>query len=284
MTEFDVGKVDVRHLCKLAGVSRASYYRRFDARAPREADIELAGHIQLLSLRYKFYGYRRITAVLRRSGMVINAKRVQRLMREDNLIAMRRKPFAPPTSDNRHGFLIVPNLLRGLKPSGLDQIWVADITYIRLREAFAYLAIILDGFSRKVVGWALAPHLDASLAVEALDRALAGRKPEPASLIHHSDRGVQYASTEYRQRLADHDIAVSMSRPGNPYDNAKAESFMKTLKAEEVDGRSFKDIEDARRSIGGFIDTIYNTERLHSALGYCPPLEFETNFALAKNP
>jgi len=191
MTVSDVGKVDVQHLCKLAGVSRASYYRRFEARAPREADVELTSHIQLLSLRHRFYGYRRITAVLRRSGIVVNAKRVQRLMREDNLIAMRRKPFAPPTSDSRHGFLIVPNLLPGLVPSGPDQIWVADITYIRLREAFAYLAVILDGFSRKVVGWALAPHLDASLAVEALDHALADRKPRPASLIHHSDRGVQ---------------------------------------------------------------------------------------------
>ena len=284
MIASGIGKVDVQHLCKLAGVSRASYYRRFEAHAPREVDVELTSHIQLLSLRYRFYGYRRITAVLRRSGLVVNAKRVQRLMREDNLIALRRKPFAPPTSDSRHGFLIVPNLLRGLVPSGLDQIWVADITYIRLREAFAYLAVILDGFSRKVVGWALAPDLDASLAVEALDHALADRKPKPASLIHHSDRGVQYASTEYRQRLAGHDITVSMSRPGNPYDNAKAESFMKTLKTEEVDGRRFKDIEAAKRSIAVFIDTIYNTERLHSAIGYCPPLEFENNFALALNP
>jgi transposase InsO family protein len=213
--------------------------------------------------------------------MVVNAKRVQRLMHEDNLIAMRRKPFAPPTSDSRHGFLIVPNLLRGLVSSGPDQIWVADITYIRLREAFAYLAVILDGFSRKVVGWALPPHLDASLAVEALDHALADRKPKPASLIHHS---AQYASTDYRQRLAGHEITVSMSRPGNPYDNAKAESFVKTLKTEEVDGRSFKDLKAARRSIGVFIDTIYNTERLNSALGYCPPLEFETNFALVLSP
>ncbi len=283
MTASDAGKVDVQHLCQLAGVSRASYYRRFKARAPREADVELTSHIQLLSLRHRFYGYRRITAVLRRSGLIVNAKRVQRLMRDDNLIAMRRKPFAPPTSDSRHGFLVVPNLLRGLVPSGLDQIWVADITYIRLREAFAYLAVILDGFSRKVVGWALAPDLDASLAVQALDRALADRKPRPASLIHHSDRGVQYASTEYRQRLAGHDITVSMSRPGNPYDNAKAESFMKTLKTEEVDGRRFKDIEAATRSIAVFIDTVYNTERLHSALGYCSPLEFETNFALAQS-
>jgi putative transposase len=283
MTASEGGKVDVQHLCKLAGVSRSSYYRRFETRAPREADVELTSQIQLLSLRNRFYGYRRITALLRRSGMIVNAKRVQRLMREDNLIAIRRKPFAPPTSDSRHGFLIVPNLLRGLVPSRPDQIWVADITYIRLREAFAYLAVILDGFSRKVVGWALAPHLDASLAVEALDSALADRKPSAASLIHHSDRGVQYASNDYRQRLAGHDITVSMSRPGNPYDNAKAESFMKTLKTEEVDGRRFKNIEHARRFISVFIETIYNTERLHSALGYCPPLEFETNFALALN-
>jgi putative transposase len=280
MTSITDTGADVHRLCRLAGLSRASYYRRHEARAPRQADADLSDLIQQISLSHRFYGYRRITAQLRRSGVLVNAKRVQRLMREDNLLVQRRKPFAPPTSDSRHGFLIVPNLARGLVPSAPDQIWVADITYVRLREAFAYLAVILDAFSRLVVGWALEAHLDASLARDALDRALADRKPEPRSLIHHSDRGVQYASTEYRQRLAQHDIAVSMSRPGNPCDNAKAESFMKTLKLEEIDGRAFKDIADARQSIGRFIDIVYNTERLHSALGYLPPLEFEAAFAL----
>ena len=277
-----VTKIDVSHLCNIAGLSRASYYRRFEDRPVLEADVELLSQIQMLCLKHKYYGYRRITACLRRQGQVVNAKRVQRLMREDNLIALRRKPFAPPPSDRRHNFLIVPNLIRGLAPSGPDQIWVADITYIRLRESFAYLAVILDSFSRKVVGWALAEHLDASLAVEALDKALAARRPNRSSLIHHSDRGVQYASVDYRSRLAEHDITISMSRPGNPYDNAKAESFMKTLKTEEVGTSRFKNLAEAQASIAHFIDTIYNTTRLHSALGYCPPLEFETNFAQTK--
>jgi putative transposase len=284
MTAANLAGADVKRLCQLSSLSRASYYRGFQARAPRQADADLTSRIQVLSLRHRFYGYRRITAALRRAGEIVNAKRVQRLMREDNLLAQRRKPFVPPTSDSRHGFLVVPNLLRGLKPSGVDQIWVADITYVRLAEAFAYLAVILDAFSRKAVGWAFEAHLDASLAVEALDRAIATRKPPRASLIHHSDRGVQYASIEYRQRLADHLITPSMSRPGNPYDNAKAESFMKTLKTEEINGKRFIDIADARRSISVFIDTVYNTERLHSALGYRPPLEFEVEFALTQTP
>ena len=173
----------------------------------------------------------------------------------------------------------MPNLVRGLVPSAPDQIWVADITYVQLAKAFAYLAVILDAFSRKAVGWAFEDTLDASLAIAALERALDARKPQPGSLIHHSDRGVQYASIAYRQRLADRDISISMSRPGNPFDNAKAESFMKTLKTEEVNGKAFTDIGDARRRIDSFIADVYNKERLHSALGYQSPLEFETAFA-----
>jgi putative transposase len=276
--------VGVERLCRLAGIARASYYRGLEDQAPREADTELLDEIQILCLRYRFYGYRRITAQLRRQGTIVNAKRVQRLMREDNLTALRRKPFIPPSPGNRYSVLIVPNLLRGLKPSAPDQIWVADITYVHLREAFAYLAVVLDAFTRKVIGWAFEDHVDAALAVAALDQAIAMRCPIPNSVIHHSDRGVQYASAEYRQRLDAHAIQSSMSRPANPYDNAKAESFMKTLKTEEVNGKAFKDIDHARSQIGHFIDTVYNTERLHSALGYRPPLEFEANFKLSIKP
>jgi len=219
---------------------------------------------------------------VRRQGTVVNAKKVQRLMREDNLLAQRKAPFLKPPTDRPSAFLIVPNLVRGLVPSAPDQIWVADITYVHLARAFAYLAVILDAFSRKAVGWAFENTLDASLAIAALDTALDARKPQPGSLIHHSDRGVQYASLAYRQRLADRDITVSMSRPGNPFDNAKAESFMKTLKSEEINGQAFGDLSEARRRIDSFIAQVYNKERLHSALGYQSPLEFETAFAQNK--
>jgi transposase InsO family protein len=238
--------------------------------------------IQVASLAHRHYGYRRITALLKRQGMPANAKRVQRLMRQDNLLARRAKPFVPRTTNSRHGFAVVPNLVRGLIPTGLDQIWVADITYIRLMEAFVYLAIVLDAFSRRAIGWALASHLEAALAIEALDMAIGERRPKPASLIHHSDCGVQYASSDYAQRLTQHGITASMSRVGNPYDNAKTESFMKTLKAEEIDGKTYKDIGEARLNIGRFIEDTYNRERLHSALGYKPAIEFEAQLALTE--
>ncbi len=273
---------DVQRLCRLAGLPRATYYRQVAGRSSEAGECELRDLIQRICLKHRFYGYRRVTAVLRRQGMVVNAKKVQRLMREDNLLAQRKAPFLKPPADRPSAFLIVPNLVRGLVPSAPDQIWVADITYVHLARAFVYLAVILDAFSRKAVGWALENTLDASLAIAALDTALSVRKPQPGSLIHHSDRGVQYASIAYRQRLADRDITISMSRPGNPFDNAKAESFMKTLKTEEINGRAFADIRDARRRIDGFIAEVYNKDRLHSALGYQSPLEFETAFAQNK--
>ncbi len=274
---------NVQRLCRLGGVSRAGYYRHFEANAPARADADLRDCIQRLSLEHRHYGYRRIAAQLRREGQIVNAKRVLRLMHEDNLLCLRASPFVPRTTDSRHGFAIVPNLTRGLEPSGVDQIWVADITYVRLGEAFVYLAVVLDAFSRKVIGWALDDHLEARLAVEALDMALAARNPPVDSLIHHSDRGVQYACGDYTERLQARDIAISMSRVANPYDNAKAESFMKTLKAEEVNGKVYATLDHARRDIGAFIETVYNTERLHSALGYKPPVEFEAELSQSRN-
>ena len=277
------GDPTVQRLCRLGDVSRAGYYRHFEAHAPARADADLRDEIQRLSLKHRYYGYRRITVQLRREGKIVNAKRVLRLMREDNLLCLRTSPFVPRTTDSRHGFAIVPNLIRGLVPTGVDQIWVADITYVRLGEAFIYLAVVLDAFSRKVIGWALDDHLEARLAIEALDMALDARNPAPETLIHHSDRGVQYASIDYGRRLSARSIAISMSRVANPYDNAKAESFMKTLKTEEVNGKAYATLTHARRDIGRFIDTVYNTERLHSALGYKPPVEFEAELDHSPN-
>ena len=271
------GRLTIERLCALAHVSRAGYYRHWQASAPRQEQTAVRDAIQRIALEHCVHrGYRYIGHELRRRhGLVVNHKRVLRLMRLDNLLYLRRRPFVPVTTDARHGWRVVPNLARGMILSDLDQLWVADITYIRLQEEFAYLAVILDAFSRRVVGWALADHLQADLAVAALEMALAARRPAPDSLIHHSDRGVQYACADYSSLLEAHGIRPSMSRVGNPYDNAKAESFMKTLKHEEVDGRDYRDIEAARPSIATFIEKTYNVERLHSALGYRPPAEFE---------
>ena len=213
--------------------------------------------------------------MLGREGFAVNHKRVLRLMRQDNLLCLRKRPFVPVTTQSRHTWPVVPNLARSMVPTGQNQLWVADITYVRMLEEFAYLAIILDAFSRLVIGWELDTHMNASLPIAALRMAIELRRPKPGSLVHHSDRGVQYASGDYTLLLDAHGIVASMSRLGNPYDNAKAESFMKTLKHEEVDGRLYRDVRQARRQIGSFIEEIYNRQRLHSALDYRSPVEFE---------
>jgi len=266
----------IERLCRLAGVSRAGYYRFWHKSAPRQHDTMLRDEIQHLALaNNRHRGYRLVTFQLRQKGIMANHKRVLRLMRQDNLLCLRKRAFVPATTDSNHGWPVVANLAGDMLVSDLDQLWVADITYIRLQEECAYLAVILDAFSRRVVGWAMADHLQASLSLEALEMAIADRRPRPYSLIHHSDRGVQYACSEYSEVLAAYKITASMSRIGNPYDNAKAERFMRTLKTEQVDGTLYRNRREAERAIGPFIEKIYNGQRLHTALDYRSPIQFE---------
>lgn len=274
------GGLTIRELCESAQVSRASYYRSWRKREPKEEEIALCDAIQRLALKDRHCGYRRIGRLLKREGWLVNHKRVLRLMRKDNLLSIRRRRYVI-TTDSDHPWRIYPNLARHVVLRGMNQLWVADMTYIRLEREFIYLAVILDVYSRRVVGWSISRQLNSGLALEALDSALKRRLPA-SGLIHHSDRGVQYACNEYVERLEAHGIVISMSRPGNPYDNAWAESFMKTLKTEQVDGRRYRDLEHATSSIGTFIEEVYNQQRLHSALDYLSPVEFETQ--IGKRP
>ena len=259
-------------------MSRAGYYRFIRPADQTAQEMDVRDAIQKIAVEMPSYGYRRITAELRRNNLVVNHKRVLRIMREDNLLCLRRRSFAR-TTDSDHELPVYPNLARDVRLNRLNQLWVADITYIRLLCEFVYLAVILDAFSRRVIGWALDRTLEAVLAVEALEMAIRAGRVE-TGLVHHSDRGIQYASTAYTDLLTEHDIQISMSRRGNPYDNAKAESFMKTLKYEEVHRTEYRDLADARREIGRFIESVYNRKRLHSALGYVPPCEFEESLRL----
>jgi transposase InsO family protein len=265
----------VERMCRLAEVSRAAYYRDWESTGPLREETELRGVIQRLAVAYRAYGYRRIGVLLRRGGRVVNHKRLVRIMREDNLLCLRKRAFRPATTDSRHRWRVWPNLARRMTPMASNRLWVADITYVHLAEAFVYLAVVLDAFSRKVVGWALESYLTASLALGALEMALRDRDIVPGELIHHTDRGLQYACGDYITRLETAGIQPSMSRPGCPYDNAMAESFMKTLKAEEVNATTYRNIDHARSAIGEFIEDIYNRQRLHSALDYLSPIEFE---------
>lgn len=264
-------------LCQMTGLNRTGFYR---ARTPRQAtpvEMEIRDEMQKIAVESPAYGYRRITAELQKRGFAINHKRVLRMMREDNLLCVRRRKFMV-TTDSRHNLPVYPNLAAKITPTAINQLWIADITYIRLRAEFVYLAVLLDAFSRRVIGWALGRTLEARLAITALAMALTKRKPAPG-LVHHSDRGVQYASQEYTTLLKEHRVQISMSRKGNPYDNAACESFMKTLKYEEVYRNEYRDFADARASIGEFLERVYNQKRLHSALGYLPPAEFENGAA-----
>jgi transposase InsO family protein len=243
--------------------------------------MALRDAIQRIALAFPSYGWRRITAELHRQQWTVNHKRVYRWMRADNLLCLRRRKFVV-TTDSDHGLPVHPNLARTMTLTGLDQLWIADITYIRLELEFVYLAVILDAFSRRVIGWALEQMLETALTLQALRMALARRRPVPG-LVHHSDRGVQYACHDYIRLLQDHGIRISMSRPGNPWDNATCESFMKTLKYEEVYRTEYRDLAEARAGIGEFLEKVYNQKRLHSALGYRPPAEFERGLLAQSN-
>jgi putative transposase len=269
-------RLSMERMAQLGHISRASFYR-FDenAHAGRDADMELRDAIQRIALQWPSYGRPRITAELRRRGWTVNPKRVYRILREDNLLCMRKRKFVV-TTDSNHGRKVYPNLAHEMVLTDVDQLWVADITYIRLREEFVYVAVILDAFSRRVIGWALDRTLEDKLTLAALRMALSRRSVQ-SGLVHHSDRGSQYASGDYTDLLAANEIGISMSRKGNPWDNAACESFMKTLKYEEVFRSDYRDLQDAQLSIRDFLEKIYNAQRLHSALGYMPPAEFEAN-------
>jgi putative transposase len=266
--------LSIGRMVELGGISRASFYRYDEDGAVRpDRDMDLRDAIQRIALDWPTYGRPRITAVLRRQGWTVNPKRVYRLLCEDNLLCIRKRKFLV-TTDSNHRRKIYPNLAGQMELSGINQLWVADITYIRLETEFVYLAVVIDAFSRRVIGWALERTVEDELTLAALRTALELRRP-PAGWVHHSDRGSQYASGDYTDLLKAHGCEISMSHKSSPWENAGCESWMKTLKYEEVYRQEYRDLAEARTSIGRFIDKVYNQKRLHSALGYRPPVEFE---------
>jgi len=264
----------IERMVELGGVSRASFYRfGKDNPSRTDSDMDLRDAIQRVALEWPSYGRPRITAELRRRGWKVNPKRVYRLMREDNLLCVRKRKFVV-TTDSNHDRKVYPNLAGDMVLTGIDQLWVADITYIRLGSEFVYLAVVIDAYSRRVIGWALERTVEDDLPLAALRQALELRQPAPG-VVHHSDRGSQYASGDYTDLLKAHGCQISMSHKASPWENAGCESWMKTLKSEEVYRQEYRDLAEARASIAQFIDEVYNQKRLHSALGYQPPVEFE---------
>jgi transposase InsO family protein len=260
-------------MCVLARISRASFYRHWEREDPAAEETALRDSIQRLWLTRRPNGYRYLTRYLRAAGQVVNSKKVRRLMREDNLLGWRKRKFVV-SSDSEHGFTVYPNLAQNMVLSDLDQLWVADITYLRLVGEFVYLAVILDAYSRRAVGWALDRRLGRALTLSALEQAIQSRQPRPG-LVHHSDRGVQYAHDDYVQRVESIGGVLSMSGAGRPWENGKCESFIGTLKREQLDGRPYRSLEELRQHVEEFLETVYNRQRLHSALGYRTPEEFE---------
>jgi putative transposase len=266
-------------MCRLGRVSRAGFYRGWEERAPQEAELALRATVQQVVLAHRRrYGYRRVLRDLRNSGVTIGKARLQRIMREDNLLAVRHRKYIL-TTESQHEYEAYLNLASRMTLSGINQLWIADITYIRLQQEFVYLAVVLDRFSRKAIGWALDKTLASRLVVDALQSAIANRRPAPG-LVHHSDRGVQYACADYIQLLKAHGIVPSMSRPANPYDNAACESFMKTLKQEEIYCNRYRDFPELSAHVEEFLERYYNQQRLHSALGYRTPEEFEQSYSI----
>lgn len=268
-------------MCQITAVSRASYYREWEKTAGSDADMDLRDQIQKIALRFRRYGRRRVTEELRRQGCTASKSKIRRILREDNLLAVRKRKFIATTrKDNQ--FRVYPNLAERLELSDINQLWIADITYLRLQREFVYLAVVLDSFSRKVVGWGLSREIKASLTLTALQEALDNRHPGPG-LVHHSDRGSQYACHEYVGLLERHKAFLSMSRAGRPWENGRCESFINTLKQEEIDARPYGDLPELEQHIEEFIEQFYNRVRLHSALGYQSPEEFEQKHATQRS-
>jgi putative transposase len=265
-------------MCELAQVSRASFYRHWEQTAPSEAEMALRDAVQRAAIGNRYYGYRRIQKTLEREGIVVGIKKVRRLMRDDNLLAVRRRKFVR-TTETDHRFRVHPNLARYLELTAINQLWVADFTYVRLAGEFVYVAVIVDAYSRRAIGWAVGRMLDTQLGLRALNHAIAQRQPLPG-LVHHSDRGSQYASEAYVARLTEIGAVLSMSRPARPWENGICESLIKTLKKEEIDARVYRDLAELEANVTEFLEQIYNQTRLHSALGYQSPAEFEQRLTI----